>query len=293
MKTLLRRPLLAGLLLLASLPLAPRLRAGTTTDPVNRYAYGANIGWTDWTGDTNHGAVIGNYLCSGYIYAGNVGWINLGNGSPANGIRYQNNSATDFGVNHDGLGNLRGFAYSPNIGWINFEATGNPTVDLRSGVLRGHLWSANCGWIPLTNAFGMLQTDTLSPGALDTNGLPVAWELSYFGHLGLNPNADPTGKGMTLAQDYVAGTNPNDHTDTLRILTQAFSPDGLHAALTWATVPPRAYYIEKATTLAPANWADSGLGLITPDGASTTRSLSDTGAFSRFYRVRAALPLGQ
>ncbi len=293
MNPLLRRRLLAGLLLLASLPLAPRLSAGTTTDPVNRYAYGANIGWTDWTGDTNHGAVIGNYICSGYIYAGNVGWINLGNGSPANGIRYQNNSATDFGINHDGLGNLRGFAYSPNIGWINFEATGNPTVDLRTGVLRGNLWSANCGWIPLTNAFGTLQTDSLSPGALDTNGLPVAWELSYFGHLGLNPSADPTGKGMTIAQDYVAGTNPNDPTDTLRILTQALSADGLHAALTWATVPTRAYYIEKATTLAPPNWTDSGLGLITPDGTATTRNLSDTGAASRFYRVRAALPLGQ
>ena len=85
-------------------------RAATTIDPVNRYAYGANIGWMDWVGDTNNGAVIGDYVCSGYIYSANVGWINLGSGSPADGIYYQNISATDFGVNQDGLGNLRGYA---------------------------------------------------------------------------------------------------------------------------------------------------------------------------------------
>jgi hypothetical protein len=44
---------------------------------------------------TNNGAVIGDYVCSGYIYAANVGWINLGSGSPTNGIRYQNFSAAE------------------------------------------------------------------------------------------------------------------------------------------------------------------------------------------------------
>ena len=78
-------------------------------------------GWT-CRGDTNNGAVIGEYVCSGYIYSANVGWINLGSGSPANGIRYQNNSAADFGVNQDGLGNLSGYAYGANIGWINVRA---------------------------------------------------------------------------------------------------------------------------------------------------------------------------
>src|SRR2546423_11446003 len=79
----------------------------TTIDATNQYAYGANIGWMDWRGDTNNGAVIGEYVCSGYIYAANVGWINLGSGSPTNGIQYQNLAASDFGVNQDGFGNLR------------------------------------------------------------------------------------------------------------------------------------------------------------------------------------------
>ena len=65
---------LTSLLLLGSLASS---WAATTIDPVNKYAYGANLGWMDWRGDTANGAVIGAYVCSGYIYSANVGWINL------------------------------------------------------------------------------------------------------------------------------------------------------------------------------------------------------------------------
>ena len=74
-----------------SLQPAALLHAATTIDAVNKYAYGANTGWLDWTGDSANGAVISQYFCSGYIYSANVGWINLGSGAPANGIQYQNN----------------------------------------------------------------------------------------------------------------------------------------------------------------------------------------------------------
>src|SRR5688572_28820105 len=121
-------------------------QAATTVNPVNRFSYGANIGWMDWRGDVANGGVIGEFACSGYIYAANVGWIHLGDGTPANGIRYANNSATDFGVNYDGAGNLRGFAYGANIGWLNFtnrDASGaiydGPKVDLLTGRLSGYV----------------------------------------------------------------------------------------------------------------------------------------------------------
>src|SRR5215470_11981478 len=115
------KTVLFSLLLLSSFVSA---KASSTINAVNRYAYGANFGWIDWRGDTNNGAVIGEYICSGYIYSANVGWINLGSGSPANGIQYQNNSGTDFGVNQNGFGALSGYAYGANIGWIKFENLG-------------------------------------------------------------------------------------------------------------------------------------------------------------------------
>ncbi len=272
------------------------VHASTTIDPFNKYAYGANIGWMDWSGgsgDTANGAVIGAYVCSGYIYSANVGWINLGNGSPANGIQYQNNSATDFGVNQDGLGNLSGYAWGANIGWITFEQTyGEPTINMITGQMSGYVWSANCGWISLSNAVAYVQTDAISPGALDSNGLPIAWELTYFGTTGVNPNADPTGKGVSIGQDYLAGTNPTNAESILRITDGSFTSGGTSATLTWDSVPTRYYYILKTPSLGSPVWVDSGLGLISPSaGSSTTAGFSYTIAPTRFYRVEAVRPL--
>ena len=69
--------------------------------------FDANTGWINCAADATNGAVIGRYVCSGFFYSANCGWIGLGSGAPTNGIRYSNNSAQDFGVNHDGEGNLR------------------------------------------------------------------------------------------------------------------------------------------------------------------------------------------
>ncbi len=266
--------------------------AASTIDPISRYAYGSNVGWVNCLADTNNGAVIGQYVCSGYIYSGNVGWINLGSGAPTNGIQYQNKSKEDFGVNTDGLGNLRGYAWGANIGWVTFEDTGAPKVNLLNGQLCGYVWSANCGWISLSNAVAFVQTDVMSPGQLDSSGLPIAWELIYFGQTGIDPNADPDGDGMSNYQEYLAGTNPTNSNDYLRITAVSFAPGGTNAALTWTSTPTRYYLIQKTPNLNTPNWVDSGLGLISPSGdPATMTSLNDTNAPTRFYRVQAVRPL--
>jgi hypothetical protein len=267
-------------------------RAATTINVTNKFAYGANIGWMDWRSDTNNGAVIGEFVCSGFIYAANVGWINLGNGTPTNGIQYKNLSANDFGVNQDGLGSLRGFAYGANIGWINFETNGAPKVDLKSGKLSGFAYSANCGWISLSNAFAVVKTDTI-PGGIDSNanGLADAWERTYFGAIGVDPNADPDGDGMSNLQEYLAGTNPTNSADNLRITAFSSSPDGTAADVTWSSVPTRCYFIQETLDLNPPSWFDSGLGQIAPDGSTTTRGVFGATAPMRFYRVQAVRPL--
>ncbi len=268
--------------------------ATTTIDPANNFAYGANLGWMDWRGDAANGVVIGEYVCSGYIYSANVGWIRLGNGSPANGIQYQNNSSTDFGVNTDSLGNLRGYAYGANIGWVNFENTGAPKVDTKTGAFTGYAYSANCGWISLSNATAQVQTDSIKLG-VDSNsdGIADAWELQNFGTININVNADPDGDGMSNLQEYLAGTNPNDANSNLRVTSDNLGSGGTFVALTWNSVMSRCYFMEKATTLSPANWVDSGRGQIAAAGSSTSASFTDTNAPIRFYRIRAVRPLVQ
>jgi hypothetical protein len=267
--------------------------AATTINAVNKYAYGANLGWMDWRGDTANGAVIGDFVCSGSIYAANAGWISLGGGAPTNGIRYLNLSAADFGVNHDGVGNLRGFAYGANIGWINFEGTGAPRVDLLTGKMSGSVYSANCGWISLSNTFALVQTDSFNTGLLAPNGLPVAWLLQNFGTTNVIASADPDTDGASNAQEYQAGTNPNSAASKLLITSQIFAEGGTNATLQWTSVSNRLYHIERNVNLASsASWGESALGTIAPDIATTTtRAFADTNAPIRFYRIRAARPL--
>ena len=181
--------LLSSCILIGSLA---SVRASTTIDTNNAYAYGANIGWVNAFADGTNGAVMGQFYCTGYIYSANVGWISLGaSNGPVNGYAYSNIASNDWGVNNIGGGQLAGMAYGANIGWITFEQTyGMPTVNLLNGSMSGYAYSANVGWISLSNSFAVLLTDTLSPGPVGANGLPVAWQLENFGTTNINPNAD-------------------------------------------------------------------------------------------------------
>jgi len=264
--------------------------ATTTIDTANRYTYGANIGWLNSVGDTNNGAVIGEYVCSGYIYSANVGWIHLGSGAPANQIQYQNNSATDFGVNQDGFGNLRGYAYGANIGWINFENTGAPKVDLFTGKLSGYAWSANCGWISLSNAVAQVQTDLIQKGTLAPDGLPIAWLLANFGTTNVSANADADGDGVSNAGEYQAGTSPTDAADYLHItsFSRGHNPaDPTYNILAWTSQPTRYYAVQATTNLTTTPFVDyltlpySGL-----NNAGFNRLPNQ-----EFYRIRAYRPL--
>src|SRR5262249_35674526 len=136
------------------------------------------------------------------------------------------------------------------------------------------------------------QTDTIDQGLMDTNGLPIAWELLNFGQTGVDPKADPDGDAMNNLQEYLAGTSPKDADSDLAIT--AFNPTtaGTLATVTWESVLTRNYYVQKRLSLDPGSpWLDSGLGLISPDGSSTTRLIPDTNAPQRFYRVQAVRPL--
>jgi len=277
--------------------------AASTIDATNNSAWGANIGWTNWLPSAADGVVVGEFVCSGYAWAANVGWINLGSGNPTNHIQYQNNSASDYGVNYSmdptqpGVAILRGYAYGANIGWINFEATGNPRLSLFTGTFNGYAYGANVGWINLNDALGKVQTDHIAMG-VDTNGNGIAdaWEWLYFGGLlapGAENSASPNGNGMTLLQDYNDGVSPTAANTSLRITNYTSSTGGTNANLTFTSTTSRLYSIQVNTDVTmSANWVDGGLGLFAPDpGTATSRSVTQMSALRRFYRVKTMRPL--
>ncbi len=45
----------------------------------------------------------------------------------------------------------------------------------------------------------------------DGNGTPDDWQLRYFGHLGVDPDADPDGDGIRNLEEYQSGISPTDY----------------------------------------------------------------------------------
>ena len=275
--------------------LAASAFAATTIDHAHPYAYSANTGWINAEGDTAHGAVIGESYCSGYIYSANCGWIALGAGSPTNGWHYNNTTANDWGVNHDGHGNLTGYAYGANIGWINFEQTyGQPKIDLSSGNLSGSIWSANTGWISLSNAQAYVRTETLDAGPdSDADGIPDPWEYRETGNLAtLSGNGhDQDGDGASDAEEYAADTDPTDSGDRLEIT--AFTVNGDTNNLTWTVKTTRQYTLEQSDELTATNinWTTAIPAFIPSSEPTANKTITGVTASNHFYRVKAKPPL--
>ena len=154
--------------ILASVASGSFALAQSNIDPNDKFAWGENIGWTNWrdANATVDGVVVDAAFLAGFIWGENVGWINVGDGTPANGFEYANLDGTDFGVNIDCNGDLFGFAWGENIGWINFDtrskAPNQARYDNVPGRFRGFAWSENRGWLNLDDATHFVAADTSS-----------------------------------------------------------------------------------------------------------------------------------
>jgi len=269
----------------------------STIDPAHPFAWSGNIGWTNWRANTVDGARTGEYVLSGAIWLSNAGWVQLGDGTPANSVRYENNSATDFGVNLHEDFTLRGFAYGANIGWLQFESSGNPHIDPATGRLRGYAWSANLGWINLGNGSGQYVATMSIPMSpdLDTDGISDAWELEMAGELKtLSQTGDYDADGLLDLDEYAADSNPLDSSDGLRITQFTLGGGTTQVTLGWTSRVSRIYHIESCLALEPGNWTESPLGGITsPANGTISRAFTVPAASQRFYRIRAGRPLAR
>ena len=287
---------------MAFLAVATALNAthgASTINPTNHYAWGGNAGWVDFRAErpnAGDGFKFGEFSCSGWLWSPNLGWINCGNGSPADGISYANSDNADYGVNHYGTGELYGLAWAPNVGWISFGwATLDPTntfrprVDLVTGEFSGYAWSANCGWINLGS--GQLKTDRMEIVDTDGDGISDTWELEHAPTTKvLTATGDADNDGITDVQEYLLDTDPLVPNAPFRITRIAKIPNVNSVEMEWPSRPTRIYGIDAKLDLTATNW----LFLANVPGAAGTNTIQaiESGAQPKaFFRVAAKLPL--
>jgi len=123
-----------------------------------QFAYGENTGWLNFEPLEGEGAQVSSQRITGFIWAENLGWINLSCETT------HSCGTVDFGVVNDGQGNLSGYGWGENIGWVNFSprvpddlTSYGTTLDIE-GRFSGWAWGENVGWIQFdsTQAYDVL-----------------------------------------------------------------------------------------------------------------------------------------
>lgn len=120
--------------------LVPQIVGASNINQDDKYAWGENIGWIDFSG-----VEVNESKLSGYAFSENIGWISM---------NCLNNNTCDsayYGVTNDSEGNLDGYAWGENIGWIDFSG-----VKIEEGIFYGYAYSGNVGYI----SFNCENTET-------------------------------------------------------------------------------------------------------------------------------------
>jgi hypothetical protein len=180
-------------------------RAQSNIDPVDKWSWSENAGWTNWYDDgVASGAEIepSGDVFSGFIWAENLGWLYLGDGVPDFGPFYSNAIAADTGVNIGVGGLLSGFAWGENIGWVNFDtlAAAGPALAAQVDLccpgfqFSGFAWGENVGWINLDSGVtfvGLGPGVSLDRGDLNNDGIRDGMDIMPFIDVFLSPSAAP------------------------------------------------------------------------------------------------------
>ena len=136
----------------------------------------------------------------------------------------------------------------PDAGnWVRLEVPAS-AVGLEGKIVQGisfGLWGGRAAW----DRAGKLISD------LDGNGLPDDWERQYFGCIGVDPDSDADGDGVSNLQEYLWGTDPNKIRFFLSVTNQYVNTTGAPVQLNvLGGVPSYIAMLVNDTNAADISW---------------------------------------
>jgi hypothetical protein len=140
---------------------------------------------------------------------------------------------------------------------------------------------------PQSNTLAALGTVTFYGQYLMTdannNGMSDLWEQQYFGSVSQTRTrfTDSDGDGFPDYAEFMAGTDPAQPNSTLRLSSPTAQPDGT-ARLAWASIPGRAYLVERSNG---ASWTAVS-GWILATGSLTTFAPPPASGPVHFFRLQ-------
>jgi hypothetical protein len=122
---------------------------------------------------------------------------------------------------------------------------------------------------------------------LEGDGMDDAWEITMFGDVHRNGQADADQDGMNDRNEYLAGTDPGNGESLLRMHALALA-DGRRVTIYWSAVPGKTYRVQWSPRLSEeARWQDlPGDVLALDEIASKVDDTIDEGGQERYYRIR-------
>lgn len=120
---------------------------------------------------------------------------------------------------------------------------------------------------------------------VDVDGMDDGWETI---HVVNDPNGDADGDGVSNYEEFIAGTNPTNVLQFLRILSISRNVSG-QPVVVWAseqdgTTPPRQYRVNRRESLLSGAWTNVASG-ISSEGVTTDHTDTNAPAATEFYRI--------